>query len=102
MFLCVRPLDVRRKGYPFGKAHRPQTGTQASVKDLGISNALCRSCRATRHSVVSARVQAGSRGHRSQARLQPLCTEPERTTWFKIKNRNYSQMEGREELFERE
>jgi ATP-dependent DNA ligase len=29
-------------------------------------------------------------------------TAPERTTWFKIKNRNYSQMVGREELFERE
>jgi ATP-dependent DNA ligase len=26
----------------------------------------------------------------------------ERTTWFKIKNPKYSQMEGREELFERE
>jgi bifunctional non-homologous end joining protein LigD len=26
----------------------------------------------------------------------------ERTTWFKIKNRSYSQMQGREELFERE
>ena len=24
------------------------------------------------------------------------------TTWFKIKNRNYSQMQGREEIFERE
>ena len=33
-------------------------------------------------------------------RLAPYTTE--RTTWFKIKNRNYSQMEGREELFERE
>ena len=32
--------------------------------------------------------------------LAPYTTE--RTTWFKIKNRNYSQMEGREELFERE
>jgi ATP-dependent DNA ligase len=29
-------------------------------------------------------------------------TEPERSTWFKIKNRNYSQMAGREKLFERE
>jgi len=29
-------------------------------------------------------------------------TQYERTTWFKIKNRNYSQMQGREELFERE
>jgi len=28
--------------------------------------------------------------------------EPERSTWFKIRNRNYSQMIGREELFERE
>src|SRR5947208_1907060 len=26
----------------------------------------------------------------------------EETTWFKIKNRDYSQMAGREELFERE
>jgi len=33
-------------------------------------------------------------------RLAPYTTE--RTTWFKIKNRNYSQMAGREELFERE
>ena len=32
--------------------------------------------------------------------LAPYTTE--RTTWFKIKNRNYSQMQGREELFERE
>jgi bifunctional non-homologous end joining protein LigD len=31
--------------------------------------------------------------------LAPYTTD---TTWFKIKNRNYSQMEGREELFERE
>jgi bifunctional non-homologous end joining protein LigD len=33
--------------------------------------------------------------------LSPYTTQRERTTWFKIKNRNYSQMEGREELFER-
>ena len=32
-------------------------------------------------------------------RLAPYTTD---TTWFKIKNRNYSQMQGREELFERE
>ena len=29
-------------------------------------------------------------------------TTDERTTWFKIKNRNYSQMAGREKLFDRE
>ena len=29
-------------------------------------------------------------------------TKHERTTWFKIKNRNYSQMAGREKLFERD
>jgi ATP-dependent DNA ligase len=28
--------------------------------------------------------------------------EPQQTTWFKIRNRKYSQMAGREELFERE
>lgn len=32
----------------------------------------------------------------------PYITEPQRTTWFKIKNRNYSQMAGREKLFERD
>jgi len=32
----------------------------------------------------------------------PYVTEAQRTTWFKIKNRSYSQMKGREELFERE
>ena len=34
--------------------------------------------------------------------LGTYVTEQERTTWFKIKNCHYSQMEGREELFERE
>jgi bifunctional non-homologous end joining protein LigD len=33
---------------------------------------------------------------------RPYVTEPQRTTWLKIKNRNYSQMAGREELFNRE
>jgi ATP-dependent DNA ligase len=32
----------------------------------------------------------------------PYVTEGQRTTWFKIKNRNYSQMQGREGLFNRE
>jgi bifunctional non-homologous end joining protein LigD len=32
----------------------------------------------------------------------PYVTEQKRTTWIKIKNRGYSQMEGREKLFERE
>ena len=32
----------------------------------------------------------------------PYVTEREHSTWFKILNRKYSQMQGREELFERE
>jgi len=32
----------------------------------------------------------------------PYVTERENSTWFKIRNRGYSQMQGREELFERE
>ena len=32
----------------------------------------------------------------------PYTAERERSTWFKIRNRHYSQMEGREKLFERE
>jgi bifunctional non-homologous end joining protein LigD len=32
----------------------------------------------------------------------PYVGEKERTTWFKVRNSNYSQWEGREELFERE
>jgi ATP-dependent DNA ligase len=32
----------------------------------------------------------------------PYVSERESSTWFKIRNREYSQMAGREELFERE
>ena len=32
----------------------------------------------------------------------PYEREPARTSWYKIKNRSYSQMVGRHELFERE
>ena len=32
----------------------------------------------------------------------PYITEREHSTWFKILNREYSQKDGREELFERE
>ena len=32
----------------------------------------------------------------------PYVTDREHSTWFKIRNRGYSQMVGREELFERE
>ena len=46
-------------------------------------------------------VQDGS-GRLAKHTFGPYVTEPERTTWFKIKNRSYSQMQGREELFERE
>ena len=32
----------------------------------------------------------------------PYTPQRERTTWFKIRNPKYSQMDGREKLFERE
>jgi len=32
----------------------------------------------------------------------PYVADREKTTWFKILNREYSQKQGREELFERE
>ena len=32
----------------------------------------------------------------------PYITERETSTWFKIRNRKYSQMAGREKLFDRE
>src|SRR5262249_20730607 len=32
----------------------------------------------------------------------PYLSDRERSTWFKIRNREYSQMAGREELFDRE
>jgi hypothetical protein len=32
----------------------------------------------------------------------PYVTEPQQVTWFKIRNSKYSQMAGREELFQRE
>ncbi|HEX6503468.1 MAG TPA: hypothetical protein VF011_09475 [Terriglobales bacterium] len=36
------------------------------------------------------------------AKHQHAPCDPEQTTWFKIRNRNYSQMVGREKLFERD
>ena len=36
------------------------------------------------------------------AKHQHAPYDPEKSTWFKIRNPNYSQMAGREELFERE
>ena len=35
-------------------------------------------------------------------RFGPYVTQREQSTWFKIRNRNYSQMKDREKLFERE
>jgi len=35
-------------------------------------------------------------------KLGPYVTDRESSTWFKIRNREYSQMQGREKLFERE
>jgi ATP-dependent DNA ligase len=38
----------------------------------------------------------------AKQKFGPYVTEREHSTWFKIRNRGYSQMVGREELFERE
>src|SRR5438874_3786698 len=38
----------------------------------------------------------------AKQKFGPYITERERSTWFKILNREYSQKDGREELFERE
>jgi bifunctional non-homologous end joining protein LigD len=38
----------------------------------------------------------------AKQKFGPYVTDREQSTWFKIRNRGYSQMAGREELFERE
>jgi len=38
----------------------------------------------------------------AKQKFGPYVTEREQSTWFKIRNRGYSQMVGREELFDRE
>ena len=38
----------------------------------------------------------------SKQKFGPYVTEREHSTWYKILNREYSQKDGREELFERE
>jgi bifunctional non-homologous end joining protein LigD len=38
----------------------------------------------------------------AKQKFGPYVTEREQSTWFKILNRKYSQMQGREELFDRE
>ena len=51
---------------------------------------------------VSACLRNGSRGIVAKHSFGSYVTDRERSTWLKIRNRSYSQMEGREELFERE
>jgi hypothetical protein len=38
----------------------------------------------------------------AKLKAAPYVSERDNNTWFKIRNRRYSQMAGREELFERE
>ena len=38
----------------------------------------------------------------AKQKFGPYVTEREQSTWFKIRNKGYSQMVGREELFERD
>ena len=38
----------------------------------------------------------------AKQKFGPYVAEREQSTWFKILNRKYSQMQGREELFDRE
>jgi len=38
----------------------------------------------------------------AKQKFGPYVTEREQSTWFKILNREYSQKDGREELFQRE
>ena len=38
----------------------------------------------------------------AKRKSDPYITDRENSTWFKIRNRKYSQMAGREELFDRE
>ena len=38
----------------------------------------------------------------AKQKFGPYVTEREQSTWYKILNQGYSQMQGREELFERE
>src|SRR5439155_8563892 len=51
--------------------------------------------------VISASLRTGFRGHRCQAEICTL-RHGEHSTWCKLLNREYSQRDGREELFERE
>src|SRR6266702_2765265 len=46
--------------------------------------------------------ELGLEGIVAKQKFGPYVTERERSTWFKIRNRGYSQMVGREELFDRE
>jgi hypothetical protein len=41
-------------------------------------------------------------GIAAKRKSDPYITDRENSTWFEIRNRKYSQMAGREELFDRE
>jgi len=83
------------------EARRPQAGTEtfAGWDDPHVSIPLCNHIESEGVALFKRVCEMDLEG-RSQAQARRYTTE--RTTWFKIKNRHYSQMQGREELFERE
>jgi ATP-dependent DNA ligase len=82
---------------------RPETRTAVPpIQDPGIENAVRRTHRAAWDGIVRTGLSDGSRGIVAKHSFGKYVTEHERTTWFEIKNRNYSQMAERGKLFERE
>ena len=100
-FFAFDLLMCDGKDIAVGEAHRSQAGT-ATLTDWTSQTRLRYADHIEQHgTALFQRVcEMDLEGIVAKHSLAPYTTE--RTTWFKIKNRNYSQMQGREELFERE
>ena len=80
----------------------PQAGNSTPKDFSPVSIAICGACRAFGTALFQRVCELDLEGIVAKQKSAPHVAEREQSTWFKILNREYSQKDGREELFERE
>src|SRR5438093_8046099 len=91
-----------RRGSSRDATRRAKSAAEKTHPGAATTDALCRSHRGARLRILRQSVRTGSRRHHCQAEGIAVSGNGETVAALdQIKNRNYSQAEGREELFER-
>lgn len=102
-FFAFDLLMANGKDLRAEKINRPQTGVETVLKRVSASRMLYADHIEQHETALFKRVcKMNLEGIIAKHSFGPYTGDRERTTWYKIRNPKYSQMEGREELFERE